>query len=165
MADENTTGAQGATEQQQPAANPITIHTQYIKDLSFENPNAPESVALQQQPKINIDVDVEARTTQDQKLHEVTIKINVKADVGEKVAFIAELQYGCVVTLNVSDEHRLPVLMIEVPRLLFPYVRKIIADLTADGGFPPLMMQQIDFADLFRKKFAQRMDGQPAGNA
>ena len=165
MADENTTGAEGAADQQQQPANPITIHTQYIKDLSFENPNAPESVALQQQPKINIDVDVEARTTQDQKLHEVTIKINVKADVGDKVAFIAELQYGCVVTLNVSDEHRLPVLMIEVPRLLVPYVRKIVSDLTADGGFPPLMMQQIDFADLFRKKFAKKMEGQPAGNA
>jgi len=165
MADENTTGAEGAADQQQQPANPITIHTQYIKDLSFENPNAPESVALQQQPKINIDVDVEARTTQDQKLHEVTIKINVKGDVGDKVAFIAELQYGCVVTLNVSDEHRLPVLMIEVPRLLFPYVRKIVSDLTADGGFPPLMMQQIDFADLFRKKFAKKMEGQPAGNA
>ena len=144
---ENTTGAAQGGEEQKPAGNPITIHTQYIKDLSFENPNAPESVALQQQPKINIDVDVEARTTQDQKLHEVTVKINVK------------------VTLNVADEHRLPVLLIEVPRMLFPYVRKIISDLTADGGFPPLMMQQIDFADLFRKKFAKQMEGQPAGNA
>ncbi|WP_404423577.1 protein-export chaperone SecB [Thalassospira australica] len=162
---ENTTGAAQGGKEQKPAGNPITIHTQYIKDLSFENPNAPESVALQQQPKINIDVDVEARTTQDQKLHEVTVKINVKADVADKVAFIAELQYGAVVTLNVADEHRLPVLLIEVPRMLFPYVRKIISDLTADGGFPPLMMQQIDFADLFRKKFAKQMDGQPAGNA
>ncbi|HBS21779.1 MULTISPECIES: protein-export chaperone SecB [Thalassospira] len=162
---ENTTGAAQGAEEQKPTGNPITIHTQYIKDLSFENPNAPESVALQQQPKINIDVDVEARTTQDQKLHEVTVKINVKADVADKVAFIAELQYGAVVTLNVADEHRLPVLLIEVPRMLFPYVRKIISDLTADGGFPPLMMQQIDFADLFRKKFAKQMEGQPAGNA
>ena len=162
---ENTTGAAQGAEEQKPTSNPITIHTQYIKDLSFENPNAPESVALQQQPKINIDVDVEARTTQDQKLHEVTVKINVKADVADKVAFIAELQYGAVVTLNVADEHRLPVLLIEVPRMLFPYVRKIISDLTADGGFPPLMMQQIDFADLFRKKFAKQMEGQPAGNA
>ncbi|OSQ31719.1 protein-export chaperone SecB [Thalassospira sp. MCCC 1A03138] len=162
---ENTTGAAQSGEEQKPTGNPITIHTQYIKDLSFENPNAPESVALQQQPKINIDVDVEARTTQDQKLHEVTVKINVKADVADKIAFIAELQYGAVVTLNVADEHRLPVLLIEVPRMLFPYVRKIISDLTADGGFPPLMMQQIDFADLFRKKFAKQMDGQPAGNA
>ena len=162
---ENTTGAAQGGEEQKPAGNPITIHTQYIKDLSFENPNAPESVALQQQPKINIDVDVEARTTQDQKLHEVTVKINVKADVADKVAFIAELQYGAIVTLNVADEHRLPVLLIEVPRMLFPYVRKIISDLTADGGFPPLMMQQIDFADLFRKKFAKQMEGQPAGNA
>ena len=162
---ENTTGAAQGGEEQKPAGNPITIHTQYIKDLSFENPNAPESVALQQQPKINIDVDVEARTTQDQKLHEVTVKINVKADVADKVAFIAELQYGAVVTLNVADEHRLPVLLIKVPRMLFPYVRKIISDLTADGGFPPLMMQQIDFADLFRKKFAKQMEGQPAGNA
>ncbi len=162
---ENTTGAAQGGEEQKPAGNPITIHTQYIKDLSFENPNAPESVALQQQPKINIDVDVEARTTQDQKLHEVTVKINVKADVADKVAFIAELQYGAVVTLNVADEHRLPVLLIEVPRMLFPYVRKIISDLTADGGFPPLMMQQIDFADLFRKKFSKQMEGQPAGNA
>lgn len=161
----NTTGAAQGAEEQKPTGNPITIHTQYIKDLSFENPNAPESVALQQQPKINIDVDVEARTTQDQKLHEVTVKINVKADVADKVAFIAELQYGAVVTLNVADEHRLPVLLIEVPRMLFPYVRKIISDLTADGGFPPLMMQQIDFADLFRKKFAKQMEGQPAGNA
>ena len=162
---ENTTGAAQGAEEQKPTGNPITIHTQYIKDLSFENPNAPESVALQQQPKINIDVDVEARTTQDQKLHEVTVKINVKADVADRVAFIAELQYGAVVTLNVADEHRLPVLLIEVPRMLFPYVRKIISDLTADGGFPPLMMQQIDFADLFRKKFAKQMEGQPAGNA
>ncbi|UKV14499.1 protein-export chaperone SecB [Thalassospiraceae bacterium SW-3-3] len=162
---ENTTGAAQGGEAQKPVGNPITIHTQYIKDLSFENPNAPESVALQQQPKINIDVDVEARTTQDQKLHEVTVKINVKADVADKVAFIAELQYGAVVTLNVADEHRLPVLLIEVPRMLFPYVRKIISDLTADGGFPPLMMQQIDFADLFRKKFAKQMEDQPAGNA
>ena len=162
---ENTTGAAQGAEEQKPTGNPITIHTQYIKDLSFENPNAPESVALQQQPKINIDVDVEARTNQDQKLHEVTVKINVKADVADKVAFIAELQYGAVVTLNVADEHRLPVLLIEVPRMLFPYVRKIISDLTADGGFPPLMMQQIDFADLFRKKFAKQMEGQPAGNA
>ena len=162
---ENTTGAAQGAEEQKPTGNTITIHTQYIKDLSFENPNAPESVALQQQPKINIDVDVEARTTQDQKLHEVTVKINVKADVADKVAFIAELQYGAVVTLNVADEHRLPVLLIEVPRMLFPYVRKIISDLTADGGFPPLMMQQIDFADLFRKKFAKQMEGQPAGNA
>ena len=162
---ENTTGAAQGAEEQKPTGNPITIHTQYIKDLSFENPNAPESVALQQQPKINIDVDVEARTTQDQKLHEVTVKIKVKADVADKVAFIAELQYGAVVTLNVADEHRLPVLLIEVPRMLFPYVRKIISDLTADGGFPPLMMQQIDFADLFRKKFAKQMEGQPAGNA
>lgn len=162
---ENTTGAAQGGEEQKPTGNPITIHTQYIKDLSFENPNAPESVALQQQPKINIDVDVEARTTQDQKLHEVTVKINVKADVADKVAFIAELHYGAVVTLNVADEHRLPVLLIEVPRMLFPYVRKIISDLTADGGFPPLMMQQIDFADLFRKKFTKQMEGQPAGNA
>ncbi|OSQ50180.1 protein-export chaperone SecB [Thalassospira alkalitolerans] len=164
MAETNTGAAQDG-EEQKPAGNPITIHTQYIKDLSFENPNAPESVALQQQPKINIDVDVEARTTQDQKLHEVTIKINVKADVADKVAFIAELQYGAVVTLNVEEQHRLPVLLIEVPRMLFPYVRKIISDLTADGGFPPLMMQQIDFAELFRKKFAKQMEGEPAGNA
>ncbi|MDP2699261.1 protein-export chaperone SecB [Thalassospira sp.] len=162
MADENT-GA--GAEAKQPAGNPITLHTQYIKDLSFENPNAPESVAMQQQPKIAIDVDVEARTTQDQKLHEVILKINIKAEAGDKVAFIAELQYGAVVTLNVPEEHRLPVLLIEVPRLLFPYARKIISGLTSDGGFPPLMMHPIDFAELFRKKFAQRIEQEPAGNA
>ncbi|AUG54680.1 protein-export chaperone SecB [Thalassospira marina] len=162
---ENTTGAEGAEAAQQQAGNPITIHAQYIKDLSFENPNAPESVALQQQPKINIDVDVQARTTEDQRLHEVVLKIDVQAEVAEKVAFIAELQYGAVVTLNVPDEHRLPVLLIEVPRLLFPYARKIIGDLTADGGFPPLMMHPIDFADLFRKKYAQAAESTPAGNA
>lgn len=160
---ENTTGAEG--EAQAASGNPITIHAQYIKDLSFENPNAPESVALQQQPQINIDVDVEARTTQDQKLHEVVLKLEVKANIGEKVGFIAELQYGAVVTLEVPDEHRLPVLLIEVPRLLFPFARKIIADLTADGGFPPLMMHPIDFADLFRKKFAENAGEEPAGNA
>ncbi len=89
---ENTTGAAQGAEEQKPTGNPITIHTQYIKDLSFENPNAPESVALQQQPKINIDVDVESRTTQDQKLHEVTVKINVKADAPDTVDIIAQLK-------------------------------------------------------------------------
>ena len=159
---ENTTGAEQGGEQK-PAANPITIHTQYIKDLSFENPNAPESVALQEQPKINIDVDVEARTTQDQKLHEVTLKINVKADVADKVAFIAELQYGAVVTLNVEEQHRLPVLMIEVPRLLFPYVRKIVSDLTADGGFPPLMLAPVNFEAMYAQR-KQREAKQAAEN-
>ena len=110
--------------------------------------------ALQQQPKINIDV-MSRPAPPRIKLHEVTIKINVKAEVAEKVAFIAELQYGCVEALNVADEHRLPVLMIEF---------RVFCSLCAQNHrrsdrrwrLPPLMMQQIDFADLSARNLQNR---------
>ena len=147
-------------EEQQAPQNPIAFHAQYVKDLSFENPNAPASVAMQTKPEIDINVDVHARAGGDDgnPMHEVTLKIKVSAkaelDGAEKQTFIIELDYAGLVTLNgVPEEHKLPVLLIEVPRILFPFARKIVADATVDGGFPPLMMHPIDFAALFKRKY------------
>lgn len=138
------------------SVNPIVVHAQYIKDLSFENPNAPESLAIGGQPKIDLDVDVEARANEDRKLHEVALKVNVTASYEDKSVFAVELEYAGIVGLqNVPDEHKLPMLLIEVPRILFPFARKIVADVITDGGFPPLLMHPIDFAELFRKKYIE----------
>ena len=148
------------TPEEQSPQNPITFHAQYVKDFSFENPNAPASVAMQTRPEIDINVDVQARAGGDDTnpMHEVTLKISVSAraelDGSEKQTFVTELDYAGLVTLTgVPEEHTLPVLLIEVPRILFPFARKIIADATVDGGFPPLMMHPIDFAALFKRKY------------
>ena len=143
-------------------ANPIVFHAQYIRDLSFENPNAPDSIALTRAPKIEIDVDTEARANQTGDLHEVVLKVNANATNDDKTVFVIELEYAAIVKLNgVPDAHKLPALLIEVPRMLFPFARQIVSDATVHGGFPPLMMHPIDFAALFRNKFANGEEKQP----
>lgn len=133
---------------------PIVINAQYIKDLSFENPNAPGSLVQQQAPQIELRVNVGARALTD-NLYEVQLSVNGTAKHEEETAFIVELSYGAVVTLNgVPEEHLQPVLLIEVPRLLFPFARAIVSDVVRDGGFPPLMLQPIDFVDLYQRQFA-----------
>ncbi len=134
----------------------LSIRAQYVKDLSFENPAAPDSFASGDAPAISISVQVQGRPLDD-GTHEVELQINAEAKRGEGVVFLAELKYAGVFAIaNVPPEHIQSVVMVECPRLLFPFARRVMADCTRDGGFPPLMMEPIDFLQLFRQSRAQQ---------
>lgn len=136
----------------------LVINGQYIKDLSFEVPNAP-AIFTQAgtPPEIPINIDVKARNVQG-NIFEVVIDISIHAKIKDQPAFILELSYGGVFTINVAKDTLQAVLLIECPRLMFPYARNIVSDVTRDGGFAPLMLTPIDFAQLYR----QRMQAQAA---
>ena len=142
--------------------SPISVGAQYIKDLSFEVPGAPAVFGelAGAQPEMSVRVDL-AATPLGGNAFEVVLNLAVDAKVGERTAFIVELIYGGVFILNVPEEHLQPVLLIEAPRLLFPFARQVIADVTQGGGLPPLMLQPIDFAQLYRARMEQ-MSAQPA---
>ncbi len=152
----------GATAQ--PAEPPITINGQYIKDLSFEAPTAPGIFGLmqEQEPKINVNIDVNAQPLQD-GVFEVVLHVKADCKVGETLAFIVELAYGGLFTLKVPPEHIQPILLVECPRLLFPYVRYIISDATRDGGFPPLLLGTVDFVAMYQNQLQQQQAAQTAG--
>jgi len=133
---------------------PIQIASQYVKDLSFENPNAPNSVqGGAPAPQVSVNVDVRTQQLGD-NAYEVVLHIKGDAKTGDTQAFIVELSYGGVVMLgaNVPKKHVAPLLLIEAPRMLFPFARAVIAEATRDGGFPPMLVQPIDFTDLFRRQ-------------
>ena len=145
--------AKGNGQAQERAQPPILIQAQYLKDLSFEAPGAPGIFSLLQKnkPDIQIRVDVHANTLAENS-HEVILHLRADCKVADSVAFVVELSYAGLFTLNVPDEHRRPVLMIECPRLLFPYARKIVADATLEGGFLPLMLAPLDFVQLYQRQ-------------
>jgi preprotein translocase subunit SecB len=134
-------------------ALPITVNAQYVKDLSFENPNAPHTLtAGQAQPSIDLQVDVQARGI-GENVSEVVLNIRAQASQPDRAVFIAELAYAGVFTLPpLPMEQARALLLIEAPRLLFPFARQIIADVVRDGGYPPLMLQPLDFVDLYRRQ-------------
>ena len=141
----------------------VSILTQYVKDLSFENPNAPSSLQSTEQPRIDVNVSVNAKRGGD-NVYEVELKINAKAMAGENVAFIIDLLYAGLFGLaNVPEDALEPFLIIEAPRIIFPFARRIIADSVRDGGFPPLMLDPIDFASLYMAQ--QQGAGVQVGNA
>ena len=127
----------------------IQINAQYIKDLSFENPRAPMSLQDQSQPSIDVNVDVKAARVAE-KSYEVALAITANANSDSGQVFILELTYAGVFTLTGIPEANISgMLLVECPRLLFPFARAIVADATRDGGYPPLMIQPVDFARLF----------------
>jgi preprotein translocase subunit SecB len=139
----------------------VAILTQYVKDLSFENPNAPASLQSQEQPRIDVNVSVNAKRAAD-NVFEVELKINAKAVAGNDTAFVIDLLYAGLFGLqNVPEEALQPFLLIEAPRIIFPFARRIVADSVRDGGFPPLMLDPIDFASLYMAQ----AQGQQVGNA
>ncbi len=147
----------------QPGAQPsLRILGQYLKDFSFENPNAPLSLGPQQkQPDINISVNVNARNLGPADF-EVELHLDAKASADGKVIFAADLLYAGLFRLENFPANLLqPAVLIECPRMLFPFARQILADATRNGGFPPLMLDPIDFASMYQK----RMQAQPAGQA
>jgi len=144
---------------------PLVVNLQYIKDLSFEVPGAPGTfLTLKQQPQVNINLDVQARRVNEgQPLYEVVLSIKVEANAESKPVFIVELDYCGLFTLNGVPEQAVePVLLVECPRLLFPFARNILADTTREGGFPPVMLTPIDFLALWQSRRGQ---AQVAGTA
>jgi preprotein translocase subunit SecB len=158
------------TPSPQPAgapAQPLVVNIQYVKDLSFEVPGAPQIYSqLKAQPQVSINLDVQARrVTEGQSVFEVAIVIRAEAhdaasptngQTAPTTVFVAELTYAGVFTLNGLPETAIePVLLVECPRILFPFARNILSDVTRDGGFPPVLLQPIDFVALWQSRRAQ----------
>ncbi|AZO49864.1 MULTISPECIES: protein-export chaperone SecB [Mesorhizobium] len=151
--DDAPTGAANGNGNAQPTLN---VLAQYVKDLSFESPGAPNSLrGRDKAPGIAINVNVNANPLSD-KQFDVNLTLNAKASFDQEVLFNVELVYGGVFAISgFPQEHMLPILFIECPRLLFPFARQIIAEATRNGGFPPLMLDPIDFAQMFQQKLAE----------
>jgi len=129
------------------------VNVQYVKDLSFENPRAPQSLIQPAvQPEVAINVDVKARNL-NPEAYEVVLTINVSANAQGEPVFLVELAYAAVVTIRNAPEQMLAgLVLVETPRIMFPFARAIIANATRDGGFPPLLINPIDFADLLHRQ-------------
>lgn len=161
MAEETSAPESGAENEQ--TVQPIVINAQYTKDLSFEVPGAPDifKKLATEKPDINININVNARPVEG-KLFEVVLELNAACKAGDDIAFILELVYAGLFTVNVPDEHQQPVLLIECPRLLFPFARNIMADVSRDGGFPPLLIGPVDFVAMFQKEVASQKEAAKA---
>lgn len=134
----------------------LSVLTQYVKDLSFESPGAPISLRPRDKaPSININVNVNANPLADAD-YDVILTLEAKAMDGDNVLFNCELVYGGVFRVaGFPQEHLLPVLFVECPRMLFPFARQVIAESTRNGGFPPLMIDPIDFGRMFQQRMAE----------
>jgi len=149
-------GANGAEGQSQ-----FQIIAQYVKDLSFENPGAPGTISGGR-PQVGLKVDIQARRAADEQ-YEVTLKLRVEATQEDRTAFLLELVYGGLFLLrNIPEESLQPALLIECPRMIFPFARRIVADAIRDGGMPPLMIEPIDFVALYRARIAEQQAGAQA---
>ena len=138
------------------------IITQYIKDMSVENPNAPAVYQWQEQPQIDLQFNIGAERVNDE-VHEVELKINLTAKTAQGNAYLIELSYcGLVGIRNVPDDQAHAFLFAEAPRLLFPFARAIVADAVRDAGFPPLMMDPIDFNGLYVQQLQAKREREQA---
>jgi preprotein translocase subunit SecB len=164
MAEDTTGNGVGGPPTTSPSeAQQLILNAQYIKDLSFENPRAPQTLIQQSaQPDVEINVDVKARNL-GPDVFEVVLTINATARALGEPVFLVELAYGCVVTVKNTPAELVPALvLVETPRIVFPFARAVIANATRDGGFPPLMINPIDFGELLRR---QQADAQATGSA
>ena len=138
----------------------IQVLAQYVKDLSFEHPAAPMSLQGQK-PALEVGVDVQARGLGVDQ-YEVIIRVRADAKAATLTVFVCELAFaGVFILKGVPQDNVQPILLIECPRLLFPFARRVVADVTRDGGFPPLLLDPIDFAALYRMQMARQQGTQP----
>lgn len=130
------------------------IITQFVRDLSFENPQGPMAFRSQpQKPEIKANIDVKAINQKDTNIYEIELNINVSALQNDKNVYLIDLKYvGIFEIENLTDEIREPYLLVECPRLIFPFARRIIYDLHSDGGLPPLLLDPVNFAKLYQQK-------------
>jgi preprotein translocase subunit SecB len=160
MTDTPTNGSAPHDDMDAGQAAQIQVLAQYVKDLSFENPAAPMSLQGQK-PALEVGVDVQARGLGIDQ-YEVAIRIRADAKAATQTIFVCEVTYaGVFILKNISQENIQPILLIECPRQLFPFARRVVADTTRDGGFPPLMLDPIDFMTLYRAQLAQQKAQQP----
>ena len=156
MADETN----GAAQEAKPVA--MKIVNQYIRDLSFENIAAQKNLGGDLKPDVNVQVNLDAAKKSDNG-YEVALKLNVSAKSGEQDVFLLEIDYaGLFAIENLPEEQIHPFLMIECPRMMFPFVRQIARNVTADGGFPPLNIDNIDFMQLYRSELVRRQQAAAA---
>ncbi len=162
MSDEQTNETKDTDQKEeklQALGLPINIHTQYIRDVSFENPDAPNSMrAGLGAPEMDVNIGMDARPLPDDdidNLYEVALTISATAKRGDKTIFIAEVIYGVIVSVGdiVPEDQHHPLLLIEIPKFAFPFARQILADLTSQGGYPPLLVNPVDFQALYMDRF------------
>ncbi len=156
-----TNGGPAATPPEMGPQPQLMVLAQYIKDFSFENPNAPASLNPQQQPQINITINVNAKGLSENDV-EVELKLEGRAELPASLLFGFELTYAGVFRIqNVPEDALQPLTLIECPRLLFPFAREIVANAVRNGGFPPLLLDPIDFVSLYQQRMAQEAGEAP----
>ncbi|HCX66865.1 protein-export chaperone SecB [Parvibaculum sp.] len=156
MSDQGSINTGNAGNGGEPPTAQLRVLTQYVKDISFENPNAPQMFGpLEEQPQIGLRVDVGVKRMNDND-YEVTLKISADAKVKDKPMFLVELEYAGLFRLtNIPEKDLEAVLVVECPRQIFPFARRVLADVTRDGGYPPLMIDPIDFVNLYQQRREQ----------
>ncbi|MBU6235340.1 MAG: protein-export chaperone SecB [Alphaproteobacteria bacterium] len=160
------------TIQATPRMVPLAVHAQYIKDLSFENPNAPQSLLPGQPvPTTNVNVTMDARKLDampnGNTAYEVLLHIEASAMRGDKAVFLVELDYAvaCSIAKDVPDQHHHPILMIEIPKLAFPFARQILAEVTSQAGYPPMLLNPVDFEGMYREQYLAQVKAANASAA
>ncbi|MGI3169784.1 protein-export chaperone SecB [Pseudooceanicola sp. C21-150M6] len=157
----------GAAAQQAPEVK-LNILSQFVRDMSFENILARKPAAANVQPDVKVQVALDAKKRDTEHQYDVTMKLTVKsvAKGTDDALFLLELEYSGIFNIEgVAEDQLHPFLLIECPRLLFPFVRRIVSDVTRDGGFPPLNLENIDFVALYRQELQRRMQTQNAPQA
>jgi len=156
-----------AAEQPIPGRFPLVIHGQYIKDLSFENPMAPHSLRGTGGPpelEVNFSMDAQKITFEDKQdvdTYEVTLGIQAVARRADKIAYIAEIEYATTCSAHdVPEENLHPMLLIEMPRMMFPFVRQLLASITQQAGFMPVMLAPVDFRAMYMQRYGEQMQAQ-----
>lgn len=165
MADEAETKA---AQPQQPPQVQMNILGQFIRDMSFENIMAQKGVSGEVQPDVSVQVNLDAKKRPTENQYEVMTKLNVQSKAKESgdVLFVLELEYvGIFNVVGVPDDQLHPFLLIECPRMTFPFMRRIVSDVTRDGGYPPLNLDNIDFVAIYRNNLAQRQAAAEASAA
>lgn len=146
----------------------VGIISQYVKDLSVENPNAPQSYQWQDAPQLDVQFNIQANQI-DAEIHEIELKITMNAKAEAGTAYMIELAYcGLVGMRGLAPEQMHAFTYAEAPRILFPFARRIIADAVRDAGYPPVLLEPIDFNGLYLQQLAQAQataEAEPAGNA
>lgn len=160
-----------AEEEKQAAPAPqvqMRVLGQFVRDMSFENIMAQQGVGTDVQPDVQVQVNLDAKKRSVENQYESAIKLNVtsKAKDGDQVLFVLEIDYVGVFNIeNVPDEQLHPFLLIECPRMIFPFLRRVVSDITRDGGFPPLNLENIDFLSMYRAELERRQAEAPKADA
>jgi preprotein translocase subunit SecB len=160
-----STPAQPEGQAAQPVLPKMQVLGQFVRDMSFENIAAQKAVNASVQPDIQVQVALDARKREAEDQYDVIMKLKIESRTREETPqpiFLMEMEYGGIFKVeNVANEQLHPFLLIECPRMLFPFVRRIVSDVTRDGGYPPLNLDSIDFLALYRQQLAQRAAATP----